>query len=335
MPAPFSLVRREKAAAAIEQADIQHLRDGIHEAGAADAARRTAAQHMALRVFVNRHMVNRAGRAAHAMRNLRPFKGRACGGGTGDQPVFAAQHDFAVRANVNGQRQLIAGVKVSRQDDAHRVRADKSGNQRQRHDARLRKNVQADFPRRRHAEFPARRKIRRNAQMRGRNIPKKMLHAAIADKRHFVNLLRINVGLLAQVFDQIVERGADALMQTPQTRLALPRKGNARHHVAAVHGLPVQGRRNRNFAAGMQIEQISRHRCRADVNGDAVKLLAGVARLNGNDGILPARDRQRGRHVRTRGGKLPHSRKVNGGDLQSGLACANKRRAQFLEIGRL
>ena len=57
--------------------------------------------------------------------------------------------------------------------------------------------------------------------------------------------------------------------------------------------------------------------------------------MTSNDGILPARDRQRGRHVSARGGKLPQGRKINRRDVRGGIACANKRRAQFLEIGKL
>ena len=110
-----------------DSAQVEAGGDGVHEATAAQAARRGVAQHAALQLAVSdADFGDRAGGGPHPHRNPRALEGRAGRRGSAEQAVSVADHNLAIRAEVHQSGELAALVQPGGEHAGEDVAADEA-----------------------------------------------------------------------------------------------------------------------------------------------------------------------------------------------------------------
>ena len=116
-----------QAAVGADQAQFDAARRRVHQAAAADAARRAAADDVAVEPAVAHvHAVDGARARPHPRANAPAFKRRAGRGGRADDPLRRPHHHLAVRADVEERARPRLLVQARGHDAAEQVAADES-----------------------------------------------------------------------------------------------------------------------------------------------------------------------------------------------------------------
>ena len=108
--------------------------------GVVDRAKRRLAG-----VGVDPDVFDGAGARPHAVPHAAALEGGAGRAGAGDQPVLGAQHDLAVGADVDEQREPVGGVEPGADHAGGDVAADVAAHRRHDVHARLRVRAQAEL----------------------------------------------------------------------------------------------------------------------------------------------------------------------------------------------
>ena len=289
-PVPMA---RAHPAARIHHPRPDHLRAGVDEAGPADADRGRLPDHPAMYVVVDPHVFDRAHRAAHAVADLRPFQGRAGGGGAGHEPVLRAHDHLAVGADVHERAQLAALVDAGGEHAGHGVRADEARHDRQQADLRVRRGLQRQLARGDDDAVAHRRRIGREPHVGHVHAEEDVVHARIADHHDLVDVAGGDAGVRARLLDEAVDRVQHLGAQGDELLLVELRVGDARHEVPAVDGLGIDAADRRELLAGLQVHQRADDAGGADVERHAVGVFRGVPGLDVDDLAVERGDGER------------------------------------------
>ena len=116
------------------------------------------------------------------------------------------------------------------------------------------------------------------------------MHARIADDHDLVDPLGEDARIARDLLDVLVQEADDARLELSEVSRVGLREGDPRHEVAPEDRLRVEARDGGHLLAGGQLHQRRHHARGADVDGEAVLVERGVARLDGEDAATEARD---------------------------------------------
>ncbi len=286
-------VGRQEPAGGLDRADAEQFGHEVNQRGAAESARREVADDVELHVVVDDELVNRAVGGAHAEADARALERRPGGGRATDEPVLVADDQFAVRADVNGQRALRRLVHPGGEDHADGVRADEPGDVRKHVDHAVRVDAQPDVAAGDVGRAAEPGDVRRLRHELGVHAEKEMAHRGVAHHGRLVQVLAADAGGLAAFRDDLVQAADDLLLQFAEAVRVRGGVADAAHHVVAERDLRVGARRHRQLAAADEVHQEADDGRRPDVERDAEVLAGRVARFQGHEAPL----RGHGGHV--------------------------------------
>ena len=289
-----------------EHASQKELGDGLDDAAAADAGRGRGfvaggnpvgmADDLPARLErrrVDAHALDRAGRGALAVRDLRAFEGRPGRARAAQHPAPVAQDDLGIGADVDDQHELVAGVRGLGQLHGDVVGADVAGDAGQHVHTRRRVQAQTQLARLEVDRLAHRQRERRAAELHGADPEQQVVHDGVADEHDIDDVVERDPGRLDRALGQLLQRGDDGPVHLLRAVRVHHHVADPAHQVLAEAHLRVHRRLGRFDHTGAQIAQMHDHGGRPDVDGQAVRAL-GIAGLHAQHlAVLPERDGQR------------------------------------------
>ena len=231
---------------------------------------------MRLRRAVFLHLVELEGAIAraHAACDVHALERRACRRRRAGEAAVLREDHLAIRSNVDEERRALLLLELRREDAGRDVRTDIGRNDRR----------QVDVAKWRHVELRSRdrvaalddRRVRELAERLGVRARREVDHRRVATVNRFINILALDVVALAELVDRVVEFVADGFVKELQAFL-FRRHVDARDDILRVEALRIQCREAVNFLTGVHVNERRDERRRADVDGEAVKLVRRVA----------------------------------------------------------
>ena len=284
---------------------------------------------MDVHVVVDRHAVDGAGGAAHAVTDLSPLERGPGRRGARPEMGRGSEKDFTVRADVDRDPDGLGLVDPRRERHADRVGTDEAGDERQEAHDRVRRDRERHVARGEHERMAHDRRIRREPDVGGIDPEQQMMHAGVADDHGLVDPLREHTRLAAELADVSVQDADDAGAQFPQISRIELRERDAGHQVSAEHGLGIQARDRGEPLARLELEQRADDAGGSDVDGETEFHRRGVAALDRQDATAERRDGHAGRIIAQRRRQRCEHRRGDRVRRQSELG------QQLLQIRRL
>ena len=183
-------------------------------------------------------------------------------------------------------------VDPGREHARHGVRADEAGHDRQQADLRVRRGLERKLARGDDDAVAHRGRIGREPHEGHVDAEEDVVHAGVADHHDLVDVLAGHSGDAARVPDEAVDRVQHLGAERDELLLVELRVGDARHEVAAVHGLRVDAADRGQLLPGLQVQERPHDAGGADVERHAVGVLGGVPGLDVDDAAVERGDRE-------------------------------------------
>ena len=301
-------IARPQPPGSVHDPRSHHLRAGVDEAGPADADRARRTDDAAVDVVVDADRLDRAHRAPHAVADLRTFERGAGRRGTRHEPFLRAHDHLAVGADVDQRAQLVALVDPGREHARHGVRTHEARHDRQQADLRVRRGLERKLARGDDDAVAHRRRVGREPHERHVDAEEDVVHAGVADHHDLVDVLARNSRGPARVLDEAVDGVQHLGAQGNELLLVELRVGDARHQIAAVHGLRIDAADRGELLSGLQMQERSDDAGGADVERHAIGMLRGIAGFHVDDAAVERGDGELASLLAQLPGDLPHRR---------------------------
>ena len=173
----------------VDKLQLHELRDGVDETRPAQSLRLDVPDHSELeRVAAHLHDLDGARRRPHAAPDGGALERRAGRGGGGEEPVAVAEHELAVRADVQEQPHPRVAVHSRCQEPGDDVAADVSAEGREDHGTGTGVDPDSDVRRQDLGEQPRRHDEGRHPERLGIDAERDVGHGGIAGDRDLVDL---------------------------------------------------------------------------------------------------------------------------------------------------
>ena len=313
----------------VDDARVEHPRQGVDDAGAADAEGRGLPDRVDLDVGSDRDSVDGPQRPAHPVPDLSPFQGRAGGGRARPEVSLRTQQNLAIGADVHGDPDLGTFINPRGEGHGHRVGAHEAGDDREQADPRLGVHLEEEVAGGDHQRVAHDGSVGRQAHVGGVDAEEDVVHAGIADDHHLVDPFGEDAGLADDLLHVLVQEPDDPGLELPEIGGVELGEGDPGHEVAAEDRLRIQARDRGELLSGLQLDEGADHAGRPDVHGEAELHEGRVALLDGEH-LAPERgDRDFAAAFPERGGEISEER---GGDV---FRRASHRVEELFEVGRL
>ena len=287
-----------------------HLCAGIDEAGSADADRaRRADDACSARRRRSAPPPPAPTAPPHAVPDLRAFECRTGRRRARHEPLLRAHHHLAVGADVDQGAQLVARVDPGREHAGHGVRTHEARNDRQQAYLRVRRRLQRKLARGDDDAVAHRGRVGGEPHEGHVNAEEDVVHAGVADHHDLVDVVAGNAGVRATppVMKPLI---AFSHLGAERDELLLVelRVGDARHEIAAVHGLRIDAADRGELLPGLQVQERPHDAGGSDVERHAVDVLGGVPGLDVDDSTVERGDRELAALLAQLPGDLPQRR---------------------------
>ena len=156
------------------------------------------------------------------------------------------------------------------------------------------------------------------------------MHAGVADHHDLVDVVAGHAGVPARLLDEAVDRVQHLGAERNELLLVELRVGDARHEIAAVHGLGIDAADRGELLPGFQMQERPDDAGGADVERHAVGVLGGVSGLDVDDSIVERGDGELAALLAQLPGNLAHR-----GERDMPVDRDTQGRQHLREIGRL
>ncbi len=273
---PPRLVEHTGGEELAEQVD-QAAAAEAHGGGVVDRAKRRF-----VGLGVDPDVLDGAGARPHAVLDAATLEGGAGRAGAGDQPVLVAQHDLAVGADVDEEREAVGGVEPGADHPGRDVAADVAAHRRHELHSRLGVHAEADLV---SGELGRQRDggdVGLLAQVARVEAEQQVRHRRVAGDRDLLDLGGLDAVARLELVDQVVDRLQGEELQAQQPTLALG-VDDARDHVLAAGDLLVVGARAVDDAAGLEVDEVGHDRRGPRVDGEPHAALPEDARIDAQE----------------------------------------------------
>ena len=245
-------------ALAVDDARAEQLGDDVDDAGAADADRRFAADDGVARLHrlgVDRAGIDRAVGGAHAAGDVAALERRARRAGAAHQEFVVAEHQLAVRAQVDEQRQLLAVPDHRGERAGGDVAADVAADVRRKDQLCLRVQAEAQLV---GAEVVGQEEagdVRLHAHRIGEQAQQQVVHGGVAGQAHAVDAAAVDRRRGAHLREQRAEGFVDHGLRQPLGAALAAGLDDAVDDIGAVADLAVASGRLGENRAGLHVHQ--------------------------------------------------------------------------------
>ncbi|VTR70227.1 hypothetical protein DESC_780415 [Desulfosarcina cetonica] len=237
----------------------------------------------------------------HAELDAAAFEGRPGAAGRTGQPILVTDDDFGVGTDIHEKGQAFVQIQSRPHDPGDDIAAHVAGNGRVDQGGDVVVQCQADVHRPDGWIERGGRYVGRATDVTGIDLEQELGHGGVAGQGDGGDILGIDLGLADDFFDDGVDGLGHDLLQPFQAALFLGIHDPA-DHVLAVTDLGVEVAVLGQHGTALQVDQLAVDRGRANIHGDGIVALAGVAGLDIDDLGLAAfehRAGQRGRDPET------------------------------------
>ena len=242
---------------------VEAGRNRVHQAAAADPARRRIPDHVAFEPAVlENNMGNRAAGGSHTHADRGAFERGTGSGGSTEYPVPVCQNDLAVCAEVDQCAQGLTGRNAGRKNPGEDVAPHKSADTGQKPNPARRRQGPVELGGCENLLVHPVGDKRSVGERQDIEPRKQVVHDGIAREHDFS---QFGAALAGQVDRHCADGAA---YQWRQARIG-KRKQHAAHHIGAVSALRIQRSAQTEHLARGQVEHLCRDRRGADIDGNA------------------------------------------------------------------
>ncbi len=265
----------------LEQAERHQLSHRVDEPGAAQALRLFVSddlQHEVVRGHL--HRLDRPLGGPHPTTDRGALERRSGRGRRGEKALARAEHDLAIRTDVDKEPGPPVAVHAGREQPGRDVSADVGTECREHCGSSPRVGRYAEVGSEQVAEGPARHHEGRHAERLGVDAERDVGHRRVAGERDFVDLPRSHARLLTDGKSQLGERLVCSRAEPVERAVVQHDARDAGYDVGAERLLPVEHRVHSQGRAAREVEQGGDHRRRTEVVRDREQPLGRVAGLD-------------------------------------------------------
>ena len=283
---PRGLLRNQPATV-VKQPDPNKFGDSIHEPGTAQADGFDIANDLQLDIIIGQlHHFDGPVCCTHTAPDLAALEGWPGWRGGRQKTLSVAEDDFAVGAHIDEQPEPLVPVHSRREGAGDDIATDISAERGQDVGRRCGMDVDTEIGRANGRSDSRTENEGRDADRFGLDPQQQGHHRRVAGQRHFVDLLRLDCRLTANVGGELGECVLGEFGEPRESVGIHHRRADPGDDVAAERLLFVEHRRDRDRRSGRRIKKSGDDRGSAEVESKGVMRCRGVAGLDVDEELI-------------------------------------------------